>query len=263
MLPVEVLRLDLRLRRRMLVGTALGAAIYLFVVIAAYPSFRTDSTFDELIAANPAAAAAFGITGSITSPAGWLSANMYANVAPLLALLLSIGYGASAIAGQDGDGLLGLIATQPISRGRLLLAKLSALFGVAALVPVITYAVCLAGPRFQLTPDWGRLGQVTAALTLLAFNIGALALLAGALFGSRGAALGVASAVAGAAYLVSALAPVNAQLRDLRWISPFTWAVGDGQLAGGVSWPQAVALVGLGAVLSAAAAVGFARRDLR
>lgn len=259
----DVLRLDLRLRRRLLIGTAAGSAAYLFIVIAAYPSFRTNNSFDDVIAANPGAAAAFGITGSISSPAAWLDANLYANVAPLMALMLTIGYGAAAIAGQDADGLLGLVATQPISRLRILVAKLGALLVVAGVVPVESFAVCLAGPRFQLTPDWGRLAEVSLTLTLLAFDLGALALFAGALLGSRGAAVGVASGLAGAAYLVSALSPVNTHLHAIRWVSPFFWAIGDSQLADGVTWTQVAGLVGLGLVFAGAAAVVFLRRDVR
>ena len=155
-MPAELLRLDLRLRRRSLVGTAVGAAAYLFVVIAAYPSFRHDTSFDQVIATNPSAAAAFGINGSITSPAGWLSSNLYANLGPLLALLLTIGYGASAIAGQNSEGLLGIVATQPLSRVRIVRAKLACLLATAAVVPVVAYAVLY---RAAL-PAVARLGQV-------------------------------------------------------------------------------------------------------
>ncbi|MFV0463750.1 MAG: hypothetical protein ACK5MP_11250, partial [Nostocoides sp.] len=134
-ISADVLRLDLRLRRRMLIGTAIGAAAYLVLVIAMYPSFRNDTSISAMIESNPAAAAAMGVSGSITSPDGWLSANMYANVGPLLALLLTIGYGAAAIAGQDHDGLLGLMATQPLSRLRIAAEKVLALLLVSMIVP--------------------------------------------------------------------------------------------------------------------------------
>lgn len=258
----ELLRFDLRLRRRMLIGTGLGAAAYLLLVIAVYPTFRNDTSFDTVIAANPTTAAAFGLSGSITSPAGWLNANMYANFGPLLALLLTVGYGASAIAGQDVDGLLGQVATQPMTRARIVAAKAGALWATALVVPVAAYAVCLAGPHFQLTPDWGTLAAVTGAMALLAFDFGALALLVGAVTGSPGAALGVAAGVAAAAYLISSLAPVSSTAHALRWASPFYWAVGNSQLADGISWPQIGALVGLGALLSGAAALAFRRYDV-
>lgn len=258
----ELIRLDLRLRRRIILGTAVGSAAYLFLVIATYPTFKHDSAIDAMISANPTAAAAFGITGSITSPEGWLSANMYANFGPLLALLLTIGYGSAAIAGQDGDGLLGLLATLPVTRARIVLAKSLSLFVVAAVVPLISLAVCLTGPHFELHPRWGPLVGATVALTLLAFDLGAVALLVGATSGSRGAGMGAASAVAAGAYLVSSLSPVIDVAHRVRWLSPFAWAVGDDQLARGVTVAEMSALTGLGIIVVAATAVAVRRLDI-
>lgn len=258
----ELIRLDLRLRRRIILGTAAGSAAYLFLIIATYPTFKHDSAIDAMISANPTAAAAFGMTGSITSPEGWLSANMYANFGPLLALVLTIGYGSAAIAGQDGDGLLGLLATLPVTRVRIVVAKSLSLLVAAAVVPVVCLAVCLAGPHFELNPRWGALLGATVALTLLAFDLGAIALLVGATSGSRGAAMGAASAVAAAAYLVSSLSPVIDVAHRVRWLSPFSWAVGDGQLARGVTAVELSALAGFGVLVIAVTAVAFRRLDI-
>lgn len=258
----DLVRLDLRLRRRMLIGTALGAAAYLLLVVAVYPSFRHDTAIDTMVSANPAAAAAFGVTGSITSTSGWLTANMYANIAPLLALVLSIGYGATSLAGQDSDGTLGLLASLPFSRRRIVEQKALALLVVSAVVPTASYAACLPGPRFDLTPSWGNLLGVTIGLTLLAFDVGAVALLVGALSGNRGAALGVASAVGGAAYIVSSLAPVVRAFHTIRWLSPFSWAVGNGQLTSGITAGELAALAGLGAILLVGTIAAFQRLDI-
>jgi ABC-2 type transport system permease protein len=246
----------------MLLGTALGAAAYLLLVVAVYPTFKHDTAFDDMIAANPAAAAAFGVTGSITTPEGWLSANMYANFGPLLALMLTIGYGSAAIAGQDGDGLLGLLATLPVPRARVVTGKALSLLVAALVVPVVSYAVCLTGPHFELIPRWGPLLGVSVALALLAFDLGAMALLVGAISGSRGAAMGAASAVAATAYLISSLSPVVEAVHRVRWLSPFFWAVGDGQLTRGVSLAELGALAGLGIVLIGATILAFRRLDI-
>ena len=61
-------------------------------------------------------AALFGVTGTLTSPAGWVDANAYTNFLPLIMLLLTIGYGAAAIAGQNDDGTLGLLVVLPLAR---------------------------------------------------------------------------------------------------------------------------------------------------
>jgi len=258
----DVLRLDLRLRRRMLTATGLAAGAYLLLVVAAYPAFKHDSGLDAMVAANPAAAAAFGINGSITSTAGWLDANMYANVAPLLALLLSIGYGATAIAGQNADGTLGLLASLPLSRTAALAQKMAALLLVSAVVPGASLLASLAGPHFGLTPDWANLLGVSLTLTLLAFDLGAVALLVGAITDVRGAALGGASAVAGAAYLLNALAPVVDAVRSIRWLSPFSWAIGSDTLAAGVEPSGLVALTALGVALGLATFAALRRLDI-
>jgi ABC-2 type transport system permease protein len=261
-MSTDLIRLDLRLRRRALIGTTVGAAAYLLLVVAIYPSFKNDASLNAMVTANPGVAAAFGITGSITSPPGWLSANMYANFGPLLALLLTIGYGTAAIAGQDSDGLLGLQATLPVSRMRIVAHKSLTLLIAAAVVPAVAGAISLIGPLFQVTVDATALAGTTVALVLLAYDLGAVALLTGALTGHRGTATGVAAAVTSLAYLLSSLAPVIPGLNGIRWLSPFFWAVGDNQLSSGVGLGQLAALLALGLALTAATVPAFQRLDI-
>lgn len=261
-MPFDVLRLDLRLRVRMLIGTAVGAAAYLFLIVVMYPSFKSDSSLDDMIAANPGAAAAFGISDSITTPSGWLSANMLVNIGPLLALLLTIGYGAAAIAGQNTDGFLGTIVTLPLGRTRLLAEKVGALIVSAAVVPAAAFLAVLPGPHYDLTPNWGALASVCFGLGLLAFDLGAMALLIGAVTSSRGLSLGLASAVAAATYLISSLSPMIDWVHDIRWASPFYWSVGNNQVAHGVDATSFALLIGLGIVLVAAAVPALRRLDI-
>ena len=63
-----ILLLDLRLRRRTVIGTAIGTAVYLLLVVAVFPTFTHDTAFDDVIRSNPTAAAAFGINGFVIGP---------------------------------------------------------------------------------------------------------------------------------------------------------------------------------------------------
>ena len=112
----DVAQIDLRLRRRSILWFTFGLAIYAFLIVAMYPSVKSDASLGALTADNPTVAAMLGVNGSLTSPTGWVNGNLYANFLPLMILLLTIGYGASSIAGQSEDGSLGLVATLPISR---------------------------------------------------------------------------------------------------------------------------------------------------
>jgi ABC-2 type transport system permease protein len=259
----DVARLDLRTRRRMLIGCALGIAAYAFLIVALYPAFKDDASLDQMTHDNPTMAALFGATGSLTSATGWLNVNLYANFVPLIALLLTLGYGASAIAGQDEDGSLGITATLPLTRPALLLQKTVTLGVLAFAVPVVTLVCLVPGTAFDLAPDWTGALAITATTALLAWDLGLLALAIGAATGNRGIALGVATAVAASAYLISSLAPTVHWVHTIRWVSPFYWAVGAGQLSGaGRLWPDMAALVGLGALLTLAAIRAFERLDV-
>src|SRR5215475_5299567 len=119
----DIIWLDLAARRRSLTGYALGLAAYALVVVALYPAFKNSSSLDKLIQADPAAAALFGVTGSISSSGGWLDGNLYANFFPLILLLLTVGYGAASLAGQNEDRTLALMTALPIRRHTIVLQK--------------------------------------------------------------------------------------------------------------------------------------------
>ena len=258
----DVLLLDLRLRRRSLIGYTLGITVYAVVVVALYPAFKNETNLNQLTDNGSAVAALFGANGPLTTPTGWLNANLYANFVPLIALLLAIGYGASCLAGQDEDGTLALVATLPLSRRAIVAQKAATMSLQAVPVSLATLLCVLLGRGFDLPITAAGLAGVTIGTVLLAIDFGALAVLVGARTGSRGAALGIASTVAAAAYLISSLAPVVPWLHPARFASPFFYAVGDGQLSRGLSVVDAAVLLAVGAALTVAAVAAFERLDI-
>ncbi|WP_072686969.1 ABC transporter permease [Rhodococcus marinonascens] len=258
----ELVRLDLRLRRRSLIGYALGMAVYTFVIIALYPAFKDDAGLNEFTEGNSTMAALFGISGSLTSSSGWLNANLYANFLPLVILLLGIGYGASCLAGQDEDGTLGVIAAMPISRRRIVGQKFGALCLIGIPVALSTAVLVTLGRGFELTVDLGHLAGITLGVLLLGVGFGALAMLVGALTGSRGLALGISSAVAAASYLISSLAPVVDWISPARYASLFYYAVADSQLENGLRVSSAAVLIAVALALFAATVYAFDRLDV-
>lgn len=257
-----ITRLDLLLRRRGTIGYALGMAVYVFVVVALYPAFKNEKSLDKFTEGNSRIAALFGATGSLTSPIGWLNANVYSNFLPLVVLLLGIGYGASALAGQDEDGTLGLIVTLPLSRREIVAQKTLALVVLTVPTVAATLLVVLAGRAFDLSAPLGALIGTSVGIALLGIDFGVLALFVGAATGSRSIALGVSSALAATSYLISSLAPVTHWVHPLRAVSLFFWAVGDGQLRTGLSVTSALVLVLFALVGFGAAAAAFERQDV-
>lgn len=253
--------LELRLRRRAIIGYTLGLAAYVAVVVALYPSFRHETGLNTFT--DSRVAALFGASGSLTSPVGWVNANVYGNFVPLIALIMTIGYGASAFAGQDEDGTLSLQATLPVSRRRLAVAKMLTLALQVLPAVALSAGVVLAGPLADLRLGVGPLLATSAALWLAAVDFGLVAVVVGAMTSGRGSALGAASGVAAVSFLISAMAPVTGWVHPLRFVSLFYWSVGDGQLVKGPSVVGFLMLIGVAVLGAAAATRCFERMDVQ
>jgi ABC-2 type transport system permease protein len=195
-MSADVARLDLRLRRRSVLGYALGVGAYSLVVAAIYPSFEHSSSLNDLTKGGSKLAALFGVTGSLTSPAGWLNANIYQNFFPLIVFLVTIGYGASSIAGLNEQGLLALQVALPLTRRRVVLEKAAALAAQAFFVAAAVAVCVVPGRWFDITVSPAHIVATSAAAALAGIDLGLVALVAGAATGSRGAAIAVGGTVA-------------------------------------------------------------------
>lgn len=262
-MSVDVARLDLRLRRRATIGYALGLAAYAFIIVVLYPQMRDTTGLNDLTKGDNAVAALFGAVGSLTTPVGWLNANLYANFAPLIVLLVTIGYGASCIAGQNEDATLALVATQPVTRRSIALQKIGSLLLQATVVAAATAAVVVTGRSFELPLPLAHVLGASVGVLLLGLDIGLLALLVGCITGSRGTALGIASTFATVSYVVSSMAPVVSWLKPVRPFSLFYWAVGNDQLAVGLSAGSWLVLGIVAVALTVASVASFERLDIR
>jgi ABC-2 type transport system permease protein len=258
----DILTLDLSSRRRSLIGYSVGMAAYALMIVALYPAFKDSTELDEFTESSEGLAALFGISGSLTSPDGWLNANLYANFLPLLILLLTIGYGAHALAGQEADGHLELVLSLPFTRARVVIEKIGVLVVQALVFGAVTLLSVLMGHWFDLTVGNWPLVTTTFGAVLLGIAFGLLALGIGARTGARGTAIGIAAAVASASYLISAMAPLIDWLEPLRYLSLFYWSVSNNQLVDGLSLPSLAVLLAICAVLGWWSVYEFRRHDL-
>jgi len=256
----DITRLELRLRRRSAIGYAAGMALYTLAVVALYPSFKNSASLDSL--SGSTAAALFGVTGKLTSPGGWLNGNIYGNFFPLIMLLLTIGYGAACLAGQDEDGTLALLAALPIRRHAILLQKSLAMALQALLLAAAVTACVIAGRGFQLAVGPGDAVSTSVALVLTGMDFGLVTMTVGAATGRRGTALGTGAGLAAASYLLSSLASTISGIRPARYLSLFYWSVGNDQISKGVSVADFTVLIVAGLAALLAAVITFQRADL-
>lgn len=258
----DIARLDTTLRLRSLTGYSLGLAIYVLVVVALYPAFKNSTSLDTLVHNDATAAALFGVTGKISSSGGWLNANIYANFFPLLMLLLTVGYGAACLAGQDEDGTLCLVVTLPVRRSRIVVEKIGAMALQAAVLALVVAVFVFIGRWFDLSFTLGHVMSTSVGVLLLGLDFGLIAMVVGAATGRRGTAIGVGAALAAASYLVASLAPVASWIRPARYVSLFYWSVANNQITAGLTLGDLAVLIVVGLCAALAAVLAFGRLDV-
>jgi len=265
--PASVFAKSMRDARRGLVWWSLGLVLLVATMAAVYPSIRDNPAIAKLHQDYPAAIkgfVSFGGQFDLRSPAGYLGAELFSLMVPLLLLIAAIGAASAALAGEEERGTLDLLLANPVSRMRVTLEKLAAVAAEVLSLSTVLLAACWVGSRAAgMEISFWRLLAAVADAALLALLFGALALAIGAGSGRRARAAGIAAALAVAAYVVNALSPLVGALRSARWASPFYHYAASDPLRQGLDAGHVLTLVAITAALAAAAPLLFDRRDLR
>ena len=255
----------LRDRRRGAIGWSVGLVALVAVIAAYWPSVRDSPELQAFARDLPEALRALVGGGDYGTAAGYLNAELFSFIVPLLFLIVAIGLGARAVAAEEERGTIDLLMAMPLTRRRMLLEKVAAgVVVLLALGAVLFGATVLGAAVADMGVEVARLAEITLATVLLALPFGALALAIGCATGARGLASGLTATAAVAAYMLNGLAPLVDSLEGYRDLSPFAWYASDAVLAGdGLALWRAGLLVGVAAVLLAVALVALERRDLR
>jgi len=257
---------SLRDIRRSFAWWTLGLIGFVALIIAVWPTVKASPSIAKLYENYPEALKAFtsfGGTVDYGTPAGYLGAELFSFMVPLLLLIAAIGAGSRAIAGEEESGTLDLLLSNPISRTRVAVEKLGALGAeLVALGAVLLASLAVGAAAESMSISVGHLAAATLDAVLLALTFGAIAFLIGASTGRKGWAIGVTSALAVASYLLNSLAPLVPALKDIQPISPFYhYAVSD-PLRSGLDAGHLLILIGILLAAAALAPLLFDRRDL-
>ena len=252
--------------RRSLVWWSLGLIGMAALMIAVYPTVRDNPDLNKMVQDYPEALKAFIAFGGdvdYVSGAGYLGSELFSFMVPLLLVVVAVGAGARATAGEEERGTLDLLLANPLSRRRLVVEKVAALAAELGLLALVLWLSLLVGSELvSMEVSAAHLGAATTAAALLAFAFGAIAVCFGALTGRRGVAIGVAAAGGVAAYLVNSLAALVDFLEPVRKASPFYHYVASDPLRDGLALGNVAFLVVLAIAAAGLAALFFDRRDL-
>jgi ABC-2 type transport system permease protein len=239
-----------------------GLALVIFLEAALWPSIQAMPSLDAYLRDFPAGLKEVFSIDQMTTGQGFLNAELFTLVLPMMFLIYGISRGARMVAGEEDSGTLDLLLVTSLSTTRLLVEETLALVTGVAVLGAVVLTFTVAGSRaFDLGVS--PLAALSGALaqTLLGVEFGVVALVTGALTGRRGLAVAAAAALALLSYVLFVGGLLVEGLSDWRAWSPFQQALHSGPLSDSIPGSfLGLALVPLALVVAALPV--WARRDI-
>lgn len=252
-------------RRRSMLGWAIGLAGYALLVVAIWPTVRDSPSLRLAIEDYPDALKEFfgGQAGfDVSTGAGFVNAEMYAVILPVLLLVVAVGMGAS-LGGDQRSGLMDLVLANPVSRRRVVLERALAMAAtVVGLGAVVIVVLLVGGAAVDLSVGVGDAVAATTAVALLVLLHGFVSLAASGATGRRSVGVGVATAAFAAGYVLTGLGGLVDWLEPYRPLAPYHWAMRGTPLSEGWDLGAIGILAALCGLVLAAAVELFERRDI-
>ena len=254
----------LQLRSRSLTGWSIGTVAFVSMMIAVFPVVRDDTSFDELLEEYPEPIRALiGGDVSLSTGPGFMSAELYSLMLPVLAAILAANAAAALLGGEDERGWLSLVVSGPTTRTRIVFETAIAVAVVAA-VPIVVAAltVLIGGPMVDLGLGVDRLLEVSVVMWVFGLLFGAAALLVAGAVGRRGPAIGAGTGLVVFAYAAEIVGSIASWGRPLQELSPFHHLVAAQPAVFGAPWIEVVVAVAIAVAMTVIAAALIERRDL-
>lgn len=253
----------LREERGALIGWTIGVVAFCLVMLSIFPSIHGNANFAQLLNSYPESLRKMFQLENYTTGPGYLRAEVFSFVAPLLLTLFAVLWGSDLTAGEEERRTIDLLLANPISRRRFVLEKwLALILGTLILAAALAIALGVIGPLFKLHVGWSRLTAEVLASWLFAVAFGTVSLSLGAATGRRGLARGVTTTLALASYLLSTLSTLVSWLRPVRNLSLWQHTLGVDPLGSGFHLDRIALVVVITLAVGAAGLWAFDRRDL-
>lgn len=221
--------------------------------------------FVEIFASFPDALVAMIGGVDMGTPTGFLTGEVFALVGPIAIIVLCASIGARALAGEEESRTMGLLLSNPITRGHVVREKAVAMVGYAFGFGLVTFFGTWLGVWLGGLDDVGvgGIAAISVLLTLFGLVFGGVALAISAATGRRTWATMGTTGVAIVAWFIFSFFPLSETFESLTVLSPFDWYLGSDPLLNGMDWMGAALLGGAFLGLVAASLALFSKRDLR
>ena len=232
--------------------------------MAIYPTIaKSGAAFQQFIDAYPDAIKKIFRMQDYVSPEGFLSTELYSMMVPLVLIAVGASWGASATAQEEDKGTADILFTLPISRVRILLAKMAAAVSAVVFLSFLTMANILV-----LTPavDMSISAQALLAGTLSSIGIGlfftSIAFFVGSFSSHKGVALGAATGISLIFFVMYSVAGMVNSLDAIEPFNPMEWGLGGNPLFNGIDVAGLIKLFGVSLLFFIGAHLKFDRKDI-
>lgn len=250
---------------RIVLGWAVFAGLWPALYIGLYPSVTRMVDLQRIIdQLPPAVRHLFTLTGTgIGTPEGFLNAELFSFVAPLVILAYTVGIGGSATAAEEERGTMDLLLANPIPRWRVVVDKALGLLLGAIVIGLGMWVGAAAGASAaNVSIGLDRVAEALAGVVLLGLAFGGFALALGAITGRRWMSVSVTLMVAIASFFLNGFGQLVDWLDRWRPLSPFYHYLGKNPLMNGLDAGGLLVLAAIALAGTAVAVVAFERRDL-
>lgn len=236
-------------RRWSIFWWSMGIVAFIVLNLVFYPTIRDQAAeFEKSLAGIPESARSFlSDTGEFVSPAGYLSSQIYYLLLPLLLGILAINLGNSLIGKEEREKTIELLLSRPISRSKLLFAKLIVGIIVLTIVgSVSTLSVVIMAKIVDIQLSSINIIMASFASLVLSATFGAVAL-AITLWGkkARVASIGIATVVALGGYVLVSLIGLASWLKWPSRLLPFYYYKPAEILLGTYNWNNFLVIVAM------------------
>ncbi|HEX7368269.1 MAG TPA: ABC transporter permease subunit [Candidatus Saccharimonadales bacterium] len=262
---LAITRSELKRRKFYLLWWAIGLIVLIAFIVLAYAAVKgqADQLNKAFSGLSSTAGSFFGASDMFT-PVGYMNSQLFYITLPILFIILSVTLAGSLTSKDERHHTLELLLARPISRTRLLLAKMLAAIIIVATLGVITAGfTILCSLLAGLHISANHLTLTTLWTVLFSGAFGAIA------FMLHAAAQRTRKAAAVAAILLSLggyiLASIGSMVHGIAWFAellPYHYFDSSAMLRGHVPTGLIVYVAAMYAVALLVSIAGFRRRDI-
>jgi ABC-2 type transport system permease protein len=200
----------------------------------------------------------------MSTPEGYLTAEIFSITGPATFAVLTVLIGSRAIAGEEQNKTMDLLLTNPVTRTKVISEKSLAMLGYSVVLGAVTFLGTWASVILgNLNIPVGNIAAASLQLTLLGLVIGGVALLVGSATGRVRWSAYTAAGVTLFAYFLNSFMPLSENYAVWAKLSPFYYYQSSNPLVNGMNWTHGAILAGIFISLIALSIPLFQRRDLR